>query len=686
MRLAAALRVGGLLCLGVAGTSPALASFHLMQVEQVIGGVSGDSSIQAIQLRTRAAGQNLVSQSRLVVRDANGLNPALLIDITTDLPGPSAGGDRILLATSAFASFTSPAVTPDFIMSPIPAAYLAAGSLTFEDDFGTILWRLSWGGAAYLGPNTGDLTNDADGNFGPPWPGALPSSGQQALRFLGTAAAPSTQNSTDYALTAGPATFCEYQGPCGVVTSLPIAPGVDLFTTPDGGTTDQDFAGMPIPPGFFGPGSDPFTGVIVYGGQPLATAPPGAIFPADTIVERLDTALLGGPGTQDVIPIEIVALHLVSVQPITVTYNGGMNPQLWDVQSCLSSAAPQQVGSMAIRLGSCDPREGGTFQAILPVLPRLVFTEVGNPLNQRILDMGALLIPPIQFQTVNGHWLPQDPSNQFQIIPSPPGLMVDHDCDPGTFNVGPLPSSSNFVPGLRAERCDPTNCSGAPMFEKRLTNEQAPRAAHGVLPAQPLKPDGDGDGFADDADNCPGVPNSLQQDDEDDSVGDVCDNCRVVANVCQQDADADSVGNACDNCVVIANPLQVDGDGDLHGDVCDCDDANGAVWATPLESVALNLTHGGLLSTLIWSAPLDLGGASVVYDTISSGNPADFVTLATCVETNGANTTSTHATSPASRRAIDFLIRAENACPGALGQGSLGTSSAGVPRTALLCP
>ena len=38
----------------------ALASFHVMKVEQVIGGVGGDTSQQAIQLRMRAVGQNLV--------------------------------------------------------------------------------------------------------------------------------------------------------------------------------------------------------------------------------------------------------------------------------------------------------------------------------------------------------------------------------------------------------------------------------------------------------------------------------------------------------------------------------------------------------------------------------------------------------------------------------------------------
>ncbi len=41
-------------------TLPAQASFHLMQIEQVIGGVNGDTNAQAIQLRMRFAGQNLV--------------------------------------------------------------------------------------------------------------------------------------------------------------------------------------------------------------------------------------------------------------------------------------------------------------------------------------------------------------------------------------------------------------------------------------------------------------------------------------------------------------------------------------------------------------------------------------------------------------------------------------------------
>src|SRR5437016_3239482 len=40
---------------------PAGASFHLMQVEQVIGGVNGHPEFQAVQLRMRTSFQNLMS-------------------------------------------------------------------------------------------------------------------------------------------------------------------------------------------------------------------------------------------------------------------------------------------------------------------------------------------------------------------------------------------------------------------------------------------------------------------------------------------------------------------------------------------------------------------------------------------------------------------------------------------------
>src|SRR5262249_60762028 len=95
-----------------------------------------------------------------------------------------------------------------------------------------------------------------------------------------------------------------------------ILPGIDLLQTVGCGTgvdVTQVFPGG-IPAGFFGPGSDPFTGTIPMTGQPLNTLPPGVISPADTIVERQAQAVLPlvcGPTAT--IPIQIEALDLTSV-------------------------------------------------------------------------------------------------------------------------------------------------------------------------------------------------------------------------------------------------------------------------------------------------------------------------------------------------------------------------------------
>ena len=199
-------------------STPAQAAFHLMQVEQVIGGVGVDAVAQAIQLRMRVIGQGRVSQARLVVRDATGRHPVTLIDFTTDVT-PAVRGERILIATSGFATHTNPAAVPDFtLVNAIPDTYLAAGSLTFETNRGLVLWRLSWGGSAYQGSNRGASFNDDDGNFGPPFADVLPSMGTEALLFQGRARAKSTTNADDYAVTSGPAVFTNSSGDSFVVT------------------------------------------------------------------------------------------------------------------------------------------------------------------------------------------------------------------------------------------------------------------------------------------------------------------------------------------------------------------------------------------------------------------------------------------------------------------------------------
>ena len=127
-----------------------------------------------------------------------------------------------------------------------------------------------------------------------------------------------------------------------------------------------------------------------------------------------------------------------------------------------------------------------------------------------------------------------------------------------------------------------------------------------------LPGDRDGDGVADNVDNCPDVYNPDQANADGDSFGDACDpcpfvwtpliydsdgdgilddgdcsgvagdhpctggntvncddNCPNLYNPSQIDTDGDGVADACDNCPLVFNPDQADADGDGIGDACD---------------------------------------------------------------------------------------------------------------------
>ncbi|MEK6677551.1 MAG: hypothetical protein AABZ47_18095, partial [Planctomycetota bacterium] len=72
----------------------------------------------------------------------------------------------------------------------------------------------------------------------------------------------------------------------------------------------------PIPNNFFDPGSDPFQGQILLTGLPID---PGGLGTTDTIIRRPSPPVFPAdpPGTMGTVPIELVQLSLVSVQPIT---------------------------------------------------------------------------------------------------------------------------------------------------------------------------------------------------------------------------------------------------------------------------------------------------------------------------------------------------------------------------------
>jgi MYXO-CTERM domain-containing protein len=92
-----------------------------------------------------------------------------------------------------------------------------------------------------------------------------------------------------------------------------VDPGFDLWTT-DPGQTNFFFNGTPFPPG----------PPVAFQGVPLGTFDFGGavgvqnVGNTDTIVQRLAPAVAGGPGQTASIDIELVALQLRSVAPITV--------------------------------------------------------------------------------------------------------------------------------------------------------------------------------------------------------------------------------------------------------------------------------------------------------------------------------------------------------------------------------
>jgi hypothetical protein len=207
-------------------------------------------------------------------------------------------------------------------------------------------------------------------------------------------------------------------------------------------------------------------------GVPLPAAGLGG---TDTIVRRP----LGDPfGPNDppgstMIPIEIVALSLTSVAPITVNHQDGSTTQ-WTVDVELSSSPPLGPGGQMQVVK--DSPDGGTFTATLPVQPKFTFTNVANPGDVRVLDTGLLpplgQLPPVVLEIPTTPWSHQ--ANGAEIVIDPGTLFV-----PGVIPVAqqsvPFTGNSN-PPGVTHTVCNATrkqclyevtcvtgNCPGCPL-------------------------------------------------------------------------------------------------------------------------------------------------------------------------------------------------------------------------------
>jgi len=192
----------------------------------------------------------------------------------------------------------------------------------------------------------------------------------------------------------------------------------------------------PVPADFFGPGSDPFDGIIACQSNP----PPlpevigcgGYLGSADTVWERTDTATLDGPGSSDIVDVELVALSLVSTEPISVTFGGGMTESFFDVYVTLHSTEPSP-GTMTI---TKTHENGGTFDVEIDVYPRFLFIKVQG------VD-GADEVELEDFTTYQNSFIAVDVPWQYDAA----GLACP-DC------------AANFVPGCSDDEIAPFRLDG----------------------------------------------------------------------------------------------------------------------------------------------------------------------------------------------------------------------------------
>jgi hypothetical protein len=170
--------------------------------------------------------------------------------------------------------------------------------------------------------------------------------------------------------------------------------GIDAFTTVGEGKTFYDFSHNPIPAGFFCKASKTFTSRVALKGLPLTTGRPGQLWGADTVLERLDDAVLDDKGV-GVTRVQFRALSLVSNTPIK-TACGAFHVYI-------SLNGKQRVTTMNILRTQED---GGNFVAPIAADVRMTFIPVKPARNKdrRKLELtGSFTFPaiPLPWFTAN---------------------------------------------------------------------------------------------------------------------------------------------------------------------------------------------------------------------------------------------------------------------------------------------
>jgi hypothetical protein len=208
--------------------TPATATFHLNEITKVMASLDGDTTIQAIEFKMIANGENLVNGKQIKAYDTAGALLGTLGTFAADLPAAGAvTGARWLAATLRWRQRFG--VVPDLQFNP--GMVSMSGQVTFESPDGTCLVDA----VAY-----GDVTAFVATSQTTPAP-YLPKQGCVVLlRTIDNPIAPACPMNTDgpkfqqrTATTATPIAFQNYAGFSVLVSStatgVDVTPGVSTF-------------------------------------------------------------------------------------------------------------------------------------------------------------------------------------------------------------------------------------------------------------------------------------------------------------------------------------------------------------------------------------------------------------------------------------------------------------------------
>ena len=200
--------------------------------------------------------------------------------------------------------------------------------------------------------------------------------------------------------------------------------------------------------GVFDTGSDEISDAKIFlQGVPLApTAGPASLEEGDTIIKlNYPVTFNSYPQTKGVLT-KTVAISLRSAEPITVTHNGGQNPELWDLRICLADSPHPDFQGSILLTNECNT--AGTFSAVLEVEPKVLAIRRRDGYTKRIEG-----VAPFAF-TARGTWtLRSAAPDAFAVVAA--GATIDANCD-GTFETT-LPASSEIILGVARVNCNALN-------------------------------------------------------------------------------------------------------------------------------------------------------------------------------------------------------------------------------------